>query len=64
MNNDPIVEEVRRTRQRRLAEFGGDLARYVEYLQAQQKKHPERIITVAEMKARRAEAARSSAPVR
>jgi hypothetical protein len=38
MWRDPIVEEVRKTREEILGRFGNDLGKYVDYLRAKRKK--------------------------
>jgi len=40
---DALIDEVRQTRRRLVAEHGG-LSGWVKYLQQQQQKHPERVL--------------------
>ena len=42
--SDPLVDEVRRTRQRLIAEHGG-LHGWVEHLKEQQERHPEKLVS-------------------
>ena len=49
MNHDPIVEETRRVRERLLAQFGGDLGKYVDHLIEEQAKDPDRLVTKEEV---------------
>ena len=41
---DPIVEEIRNTRRQIEAEFGNDIARLLEHIYEEQRKHPERFV--------------------
>jgi len=41
---DPIVEEIRKTRRQIEAEFGNDIARLLEHVYEEQRKHPERFV--------------------
>jgi hypothetical protein len=41
---DPLIDEVRETRERLLREHGG-LAGWVRYLQELQRQHPEKLVT-------------------
>jgi len=50
MWKDPIVEKVRRTRSKIAAEFDYDMEKYSQYIVEQEKKHPERMITLEKMK--------------
>ena len=50
MFKDPIVEQVRRTRAKLAAEFDYDMKKYSQYIVEQEKKHPERMITLEQMK--------------
>ena len=45
MNRDPIVEEVHRIREQMWDECGGDLERLIEFLQAGEAEHRDRIIS-------------------
>ena len=49
MNRDPIVEETRRVRERLLAQFGGDLSKYMDHLMEEQAKNPDRLVTKEEV---------------
>ncbi len=60
MINDPIVEEVRQAREKILAEVGGDLRKLADRLRQMQLRHPERIVTLEEVRRRRGEANQSS----
>jgi hypothetical protein len=55
MNPDPIVEEVRQVRERLLAQFNGDLGKYVDHLIEEQEKHPDRLVTKEEFLRRKCE---------
>jgi hypothetical protein len=55
MNRDPIVDETRQVRERLLAQFGGDLGKYVDHLIEEQAKHPERLVTREEILRRKHE---------
>ena len=50
---DPIVEEVRRAREKILQQFGGDLRAYLAYLSEQERQHPERVIDLETWRRRR-----------
>ncbi len=50
--DDPIVEEVRRTRQRIFAECNGDLDRLIERLKAADSKNKDRLVTVEDVQKR------------
>ena len=49
MSHDPIVDETRRARERLLAQFGGDLGKYVDHLIEEQAKDRDRVITKEEV---------------
>ena len=55
MNHDPIVEETRRVRQQLLAQFGGDLGKYVDHLIEEQAKDQDRLVTKEEVLRRKLE---------
>jgi hypothetical protein len=55
MNHDPIVEETRRVRERLLAQFGGDLGKYVDHLIEEQAKDRDRLVTKEEVLRRKHE---------
>ncbi len=57
MNCDPIVEETRQVRERLLAQFGGDLEKYVDHLIEEQAKDRDRLVTKEEVLRRKHEAA-------
>ena len=56
MNHDPIVEETRRVRQQLLAQFSGDLGKYVDHLIEEQAKDRDRLVTKEEVLRRKLEA--------
>ena len=45
MTKDPIVEEIHRTREKLLAEHGGDLDKYIDHLIEEQVKDQDRLVT-------------------
>lgn len=45
MSRDPIVDETRKVRENLLAQFHGDLGRYVDHLIEEQAKDKERLAT-------------------
>jgi hypothetical protein len=47
---DPIVEEVHEIRRQMMAEFGNDFHKLCEHLRAKEEEHPERYVTVEELK--------------
>ena len=49
MIRDPIVEEVRRVREKLYAEFNNDLSKYVEHLRAEESKDRDRLVTKEEV---------------
>jgi hypothetical protein len=49
MTNDPIVDETRRVRKRLLAQFDGDLGKYVDRLIEEQAKDRDRLVTKEEV---------------
>lgn len=53
MINDPIVEEIHRTREKLFAECDGDMKKYLDRLREAQKQHPERVITKDQMPPRK-----------
>jgi hypothetical protein len=55
MNCDPIVDETRRVRERLLAQFGGDLGKYVDHLIEEQAKDRDRLVTKEEILRRKHE---------
>jgi hypothetical protein len=57
MNCDPIVEETRQVRERLLAQFDGDLEKYVDNLIEEQAQDRERLVTKEEVLRRKREAA-------
>lgn len=56
MNRDLIVEETRRVRERLLAQFDGDLGKYVDHLIEEQAQDRDRLITKEEVLRRKHEA--------
>jgi hypothetical protein len=57
MNRDPIVEETREVRERLLAQFDGDLGKYVDHLIEEQAQDRDRVVTKEELLRRKREAA-------
>ena len=57
MNCDPIVEETRKVRERLLAQFDGDLGKYVDHLIEEQVQDCDRLVTKEEVLRRKREAA-------
>ena len=55
MSHDPIVKETRQVRARLLAQFGGDLGKYVDHLLEEQVKDRDRLVTKEEVLCRRRE---------
>jgi hypothetical protein len=49
MSRDPIVDETRRVRENLLAQFDGDLGKYVDHLIEEQAKDRERLVTKEEV---------------
>jgi hypothetical protein len=45
MTHDPIVDEVRNTRERLLARFDGDLDKLFEFLKSQESAHADRLVS-------------------
>jgi hypothetical protein len=43
--NDPIVEEIRRTRERLLAECGGDFQKYMDRIREDEERDRDRLVT-------------------
>ena len=56
MNHDPIVEETRKIRERLLAQFDGDLGKYVDHLIEEQAQDRDRLVTKEEVLRRKHEA--------
>ncbi|HUW63355.1 MAG TPA: hypothetical protein VMW83_01455 [Spirochaetia bacterium] len=48
--DDPIVEEVRKTRQIIFEKFDYDLRKYMDYLREEEQKHPERLANIPSIK--------------
>ena len=48
MNDDPIVEEVRKIRQELFERCGNDLQRFMEFIRQAQLEHNERVVTSLE----------------
>lgn len=55
MTDDPIVDETRKVRERLLAQFDGDLGKYVDHLIEEQAKDQERLVTKEEVLRRKHE---------
>lgn len=53
MKNDPIVDEVRKTREKLWDECGGDMDKYMDRIQAAEGQYPQRLITREQMLARK-----------
>jgi hypothetical protein len=53
MIDDPIVEAVRSTRRRLLAECAGSLDVWLDRLEAAEASHPDRVVTLEQLRARR-----------
>ena len=53
MDPDPIVEEVRRTRQDYARSFGNDLRALAAHLKKEEEKHPDRLIILPPKSPRR-----------
>jgi hypothetical protein len=49
MSRDPIVEETRRVRESLLAQFDGNLGKYVDHLVEEQAKDRDRLVTKEEV---------------
>jgi hypothetical protein len=60
MNRDPIVEETREVRERLLAEFDGDLGKYVDHLIEEQTQDRDRLVTKEEVLRRKRESLKES----
>lgn len=60
MINDPIVEEIRQIRHQMLVKCDGDLEKLLDYYKSLEGRHPERVISVDELRARRTAAPRDS----
>jgi hypothetical protein len=50
---DKAIEEIREVRRRISAEFGHDISKYLAFLQAEEKQHPEQIQRGKELLAKR-----------
>ena len=55
MNHDPIVAETRQVRERLLAQFNGDLGKYVDHLIEEQAQDCDRLVTKEEVLRRKHE---------
>jgi hypothetical protein len=51
--DDPIVEEVYQARQKILDQCDGDLAKWIERLKAAEARHPERLVTLEQLREKR-----------
>jgi hypothetical protein len=58
MSRDPIIEETREVRERLLAQFDGDLGKYVDHLIEEQVQDRDRLVTKEEVLRRKHEAAK------
>ena len=61
MTVDPIVEEVYQARQKILDQCNGDLAKWIEHLKAAEARHPDRVVTLEDLRKKR-QAERSGHP--
>ena len=57
MIHDPIVEEIHQVRERLLAQFDGDLSKYVDHLMKEQSQDRDRLVTKEDVLRRKLEAA-------
>ena len=57
MDPDPIVEEVRRTRQDYARSFGNDLRALAAHLKKEEEKHPDRLVSLPPKSPRRKQSA-------
>lgn len=55
MNQDPIVEEIHRIREKLLAECGGDFQKYMDSLRQAQEEHRDRLVTKEDVLRRKRE---------
>ena len=55
MSHDPIVDETRKVRERLLAQFDGDLGKYVDHLIEEQDKERDRLVTKEDVLRRKRE---------
>ena len=60
MINDPIVEEIRQIRHQMLVQCDGDLEKLLDYYQSLEGRHPERVVSLDELRARRPPAPQGS----
>jgi hypothetical protein len=51
--DDPIVEEIYQARQKILDQCNGDLSKWLERLKAAEARHPERIVTLEQLREKR-----------
>lgn len=61
--DDPIVEEVRLARAKIWEECGGDLGRFVAWLREQEARHPERLVTLEEVRRRSGKSKKSDTQI-
>jgi hypothetical protein len=61
MSRDPIVEETREVRERLLAQFGGDMRKYVDHLIEEQAQDRDRLVTKEDVLRLKQEAAQKHA---
>jgi len=50
MNKDPIIEEIHRIREKMLEDCGGDLEKLMDRLQANESRHPDRLVSEKDIK--------------
>ena len=53
MIDDPIVEEDYQARRKTLDQCNGDLAKWIERLKAAEARHPERVVTLEDLRKKR-----------
>lgn len=53
MLNDPIVEEIHQIREKLLAQYGGDMDKYLDHLKEAEKQHQDRLVTKEQLQAMR-----------
>jgi hypothetical protein len=49
MKDDPIVKEIRNTRQKLFKQCGDDLNKYLDWLKGLEKKHKDRLVSLEEI---------------
>ncbi len=53
MIDDPIVEEIYQARQKILDQCNGDLAKWIQRLKAAEARHPDRVVTLEDLRQKR-----------